>query len=73
MTTSGLVLFIFYAQSAYYLYPAMILIGFPSLVYLVVNISIAPIFPSISTVFLVLVSGTFDASSGVFLIFKKSG
>jgi len=70
--TTGLVLFIFYESNAYYLYPAMILIGFPCVMFLVTNISIAGVFPSISTVFMVLVSGVFDASSGVFLIFKLS-
>ena len=72
-TTAGLILFIFYESVAYFIYPAMILISFPSVMYLVTNSTIAPIFPSISTIFLVLVSGTFDASSGVFLILKVTG
>ena len=42
----------------------------PSLAYLVTNISIAPVCPAVTTVFVVLVPGMFDASSGIFLIFK---
>ena len=37
---------------------------------MVTNVSIASIFPSVSSVLIVLVVGTFNAASGVFLIFK---
>ena len=37
---------------------------------MVTNVSVAPIFPSISSVLIVLIVGLFNAASGVFLIFK---
>ena len=37
---------------------------------MVTNVSITPIFPSISSVLIVLIVGTFNAASSVFLLFK---
>jgi len=70
LTTAGLGCFAFYASNAYLLYPAMILVSLPSLAYISTNASIAPLFPSISTMFLVGLSGLYDASGGLFLVFK---
>ena len=45
-------------------------VGFPAMVYMVTNVSIAPVFPSITGLLVNVIVSLNNASTGVFLIFK---
>ena len=48
----------------------IISVGFPAMVYMVTNVSIAPVFPAITGLLVNVIVSLNNASTGVFLIFK---
>lgn len=70
-TTSGIIFVIFYEENPYLIWVAWQLMGLSSIMYIIVNIKeLCAIFPKIEPLCIGLVNGLFDASAGLFLIFK---
>lgn len=71
MTTGGAILLAFYNDNNDLIIWAWNLMGFPSVMYIILNINEqAPRFPSISGLTIGLINGLYDASAGIFLTFK---
>ena len=62
---------VFYEDNPYFIYGTWQLVGFASTMYIIVNIKeLCATFPSAQNFTIGMVNGTFDASAGIFLIFK---
>ena len=60
-----------YTANELLLFPGLVLLGFPGLGFLVINIICVPILGSFATIAIIVFSGTFDASSALFLALSK--
>ena len=70
-TTSGIVFAIFYQTNPYLIWASWQLTGLSSIMYIIVNIKeLCAVFPHLAPLCIGLVNGLFDASGGLFLMFK---
>ena len=61
----------FYTANELLLFPGLVFLGFPGLGFLVTNIICVPILGGFATIAIIIFSGTFDASSALFLALSK--